>query len=86
MDVMEALYRAYVSALVRGAALWWLVGELGGGRLAPAELARAAANGPQAVGAVFALALAVGLRSGGRGGPLVVEAADVRHVLLAPVA
>ena len=86
MDVMEALYRAYVSALVGGAALWWLVGELGGGRLAAAELARVAANGPQVVGAVFALALAIGLRSGGRGGPLVVEAADVRHVLLAPVA
>ena len=29
--------------------------------------------------------LAVGLRSGGRGGPLVIEAADVRHVLLAPI-
>ena len=28
---------------------------------------------------------AVGLRSGGRGGPLVIEAADVRHVLLAPL-
>lgn len=85
MDVMEALYRAYVSALVGGVALWWLVGELGGKRLAPAELAKVVANGPQVVGVVFALALAIGLRSGGRGGPLVVEAADVRHVLLAPV-
>ena len=82
---MEALYRAYVSALVGGAALWWLVGEIGGGRLTPAEVARVVASGPQVVGAVFALALAIGLRSGGRGGPLVVEAADVRHVLLAPV-
>jgi hypothetical protein len=85
MDVMEALYRAYVSALVGGAALWWLVSEIGGRQVAPSVLAKVSTDGPQVVGAVFALALAVGLRSGGRGGPLVVEAADVRHVLLAPV-
>ena len=37
------------------------------------------------VGVVVAIALFVGLRSGSRGGPLALEAADVRHVLLAPI-
>ena len=34
---------------------------------------------------VAAFAVALGLRSGSRGGPLALERADVRHVLLAPV-
>ena len=34
---------------------------------------------------MVAIALFVGLRSGSRGGPLALERADVRHVLLAPV-
>lgn len=46
---------------------------------------RIAAHGPQIVGMIIGIAVAVGLRSGGRGGPLVIEAADVRHVLLSPV-
>jgi hypothetical protein len=42
-------------------------------------------DGPAALGLVTALVLAVGLRSGSRGGPVALEAADVQHVLLAPV-
>ena len=34
---------------------------------------------------VAALAAGLGLRSGSRGGPVALEAADVRHVLLAPI-
>ena len=37
------------------------------------------------IGAVAAIVIAIGLRSGSRGGPLALERADVRHVLLAPV-
>ncbi len=53
--------------------------------LLAAEVARVRSDGPGWVGAVAAFALALGLRSGSRGGPLALERADVRHVLLAPV-
>ena len=84
-DTFEALYRVYITALVAGVSLWLLSGVVGDKRVGPTTAARVAADGPQLVGCVVALALAVGLRTGGRGGPLVIEAADVRHVLLAPV-
>ncbi len=40
---------------------------------------------PSLLGIVAAVALALGLRSGAEGGPVSIEVADVRHVLLAPV-
>jgi hypothetical protein len=46
---------------------------------------KVADDGPAVLGVVVALALFVGLRSGSRGGPLALEAAEVRHVLLAPI-
>jgi hypothetical protein len=85
IDPFEALYRAYVTAVLVGVAFWLLSGVVGGTRLGAGAAAGVAAHGPQAVGLAVGLAVAVGLRSGGRGGPLVIEAADVRHVLLAPV-
>jgi hypothetical protein len=42
-------------------------------------------HGPSWLGGIAALAVALGLRSGSRGGPLALERAEVRHVLLAPV-
>jgi hypothetical protein len=53
--------------------------------VSPAEVVDLRHHGAAVIGLVAAFVLAVGLRSGGRGGPLVIEAADVRHVLLAPV-
>ena len=84
-DAFEALYRVYITGLIAGVSLWLVSGVVGDGRVGPTTAARVAADGPQLVGCAVALALAVGLRAGGRGGPLVIEAADVRHVLLAPV-
>ncbi len=84
-DAFEALYRVYITSLVAAVSLWLLSGVVGDRRVSPTTAARVAADGPQLVGCAVALALAVGLRTGGRGGPLVIEAADVRHVLLAPV-
>ena len=43
------------------------------------------ARGPSIAGVVAALAFAVGLRNGSDGGPVSIESADVRHVLLSPV-
>lgn len=84
-DFMEALYRAYVAGLAGGAALWWLALRVGGKALGTAAVGRVLTDGPEMAGLVAAGALAVGLRSGGRGGPLALEAAEVRHVLLSPV-
>ena len=84
-DPFEALYRAYVTAIVATISVLLLSGVTGDTRLPKASLDSIRLHGGPWVGLAVALVFAVGLRSGGRGGPLVVEAADVRHVLLAPI-
>jgi hypothetical protein len=42
-------------------------------------------RGPSIMGILVMLAFAMGLRSGADGGPVSIEVADIRHVLLAPV-
>ncbi|MET0911092.1 MAG: hypothetical protein ABWZ99_16620 [Ilumatobacteraceae bacterium] len=42
-------------------------------------------KGPSILGIAVMLAVALGLRSGADGGPISVETADIRHVLLAPM-
>jgi hypothetical protein len=80
---VDALYQAYLAALLVGAAV------LGGATLVGDEPVRTTAalaeDGEAAVGLAVAVLVGVGLRSGSRGGPLALEQADVRHVLLAPV-
>src|SRR5207245_4090746 len=66
-------------------AILLLSGITGDQRVTAETLDKVKRNGPAVVGLVGAFAVAIGLRSGGRGGPLVIEAADVRHVLLAPI-
>jgi hypothetical protein len=66
-------------------AVWLLSGVVGDERVTAATVTRVGSHGAAVVGVAVAVIFAVGLRSGGRGGPLVIEAADVRHVLLAPV-
>lgn len=85
IDWVEVLYKAYVAAIVSLGTLFTaaaLVGDraLGGGTVVDVET-----NGPAVLGLMIAVALALGLRSGARGGPLALEPADVTHVLLAPV-
>ena len=62
-----------------------LTSRFGGPRLSVAAVSTIVEHGPGVVGGVAASLLAGGLRSGSRGGPLVLEPAEVRHVLLAPV-
>ncbi len=85
LDVFEAFYRAYLTALGLGVLVIVLSNLTGDKRIGPATVDSIRAHGPAVVGLAVAIAVAIGLRSGGRGGPLVVEAADVRHVLLSPV-
>jgi hypothetical protein len=49
------------------------------------ELSNVTQHGPNALGLVTAVIVFLGLRSGANGGPVAVEDADVRHVLLAPI-
>src|SRR3954470_16451851 len=85
VDVFEALYRAYLTAILMALAVLLLSGITGDQRLDKAGIDRVKRDGPAAIGLAGAVVVAIGLRSGGRGGPLVIEAADVRLVLLAPV-
>jgi hypothetical protein len=84
-DPFEALYRVYITAVVSGVVVWLLSGVTGDTRVAASTAAHVAAHDAQVIGVAIAVCWAVGLRSGGRGGPLVIEAADVRHVLLSPL-
>ena len=84
-DPFEALYRAYLTGITVGLGVLLLSGATGDTKVAGSDLTSIRLDGGAWIGLAVALVFALGLRSGGRGGPLVVEAADVRHVLLAPV-
>ena len=81
---VDALYHVYLTALLSGMALLLLANAVGDDRASAAGLTECVRTAPAFIGVVVALAVAVGLRSGSRGGPLALERADVRHVLLAP--
>jgi hypothetical protein len=84
-DWFEQLYRAYLT--VFGCAMVALVAAsfIGDDEVQASSMHRVVELGAPIIGAVCAAALLVGARSGGRGGPLALEAAYVQHVLLAPV-
>lgn len=82
----DALYQAYVTAFVSSVIVLYLSTVVGDQPISPSGLERVVRDGPGVVGLLFAIALAIGLRSGARGGPVAVEPAEVRFVLLAPVA
>ncbi|HET9543497.1 MAG TPA: hypothetical protein VFP02_10465, partial [Acidimicrobiales bacterium] len=82
---IDALYQVYLAALVSLAAVLLLSSWIGGERLGPLRTAQVLHDGPDIVGVGVALAILIGLRSGARGGPLAIEPADARHVLLAPI-
>ena len=81
----DALYKAYLSALAGGLGITMLSGVVGDERIGEAAVADVQRVGPALIGIVIALIIAFGLRSGSRGGPIALEAAEVRYVLLAPV-
>ena len=85
LDWFEAAYKVYVVALVFGGAALWASGFVKDEPLSVAGVADVQRHGPAALGLLAAVCFVAGLRSGSRGGPLAVEEADVRHVLLAPV-
>jgi hypothetical protein len=84
-DVFELLYRAYLTVIGCGLAVIVIATFVGDDKVSASSLVRVAADGPAIVGIACACALLIGARSGGRGGPLALEAAFVQHVLLSPI-
>ena len=82
---IDALYQVYLTAIFGGGAVIFVSGLVGGEQLDAAGIDRVLADGPALLGVVVAAAIALGLRSGARGGPIALEGPDVRHVLLSPV-
>ena len=82
---IDALYQVYLTALFGGGAVIIVSGLVSGDELSSSGIDQVLREGPAWLGVLVALAVAMGLRSGARGGPIALEAPDVRHVLLSPV-
>ena len=85
VEWFEALYRVYLAAFIFGGGILFISGLVPDKPVADSMAADVVKFGPAWLGLAGILAVAMGLRSGSRGGPLAIEEADVRHVLLAPV-
>jgi hypothetical protein len=81
----DLAYKVYLAAIFGGGAVIVLSDQVGDEPATAAQIADVAAHGPGVLGLAAVLALALGLRSGADGGPLSIEPADVRHVLLSPI-
>ena len=85
VEWFDLAYRVYIAAIFGGSAVIILSDQVGDDEATPAQIVSVFTDGPAVLGMVAVLAVALGLRSGSDGGPLSIEAADVRHLLLAPV-
>jgi hypothetical protein len=84
-DVMEVLYRVYLVAIAALFILAFLAGALHEVPADPSSIAGIRSDAPAIIGIAVAVLVLAGLRAGARGGPLAIEAAEVRYTLLAPV-
>ncbi|HTE61085.1 MAG TPA: hypothetical protein VK631_12100 [Solirubrobacteraceae bacterium] len=75
----------YLAALVGGAAVLWLSDLVSDDIVTPSQLADVTDRGPAFIGLFAAAAIALGFRSGSDGGPVSLEAGDVRFLMMAPV-
>ncbi len=82
---VDALYQVYLTAIFGGGAVLVVSGLVSGDELSPSGIDQVLHEGPAWLGVLVALGVTMGLRSGARGGPIALEAPDVRHVLLSPV-
>jgi len=85
MEWFELLYRVYLAALIGGFVVLYLSSLVKDTPFTASQIDTVLADGPRTVGLVMALVWFLGMRSGAQGGPVSVEEAEVRHVLLAPV-
>jgi hypothetical protein len=85
LDWYEIAYRVYLFGLVGLAVVVWLSEAIDGVVGDTVDTDDLLARGPAAIGLIVVVAFALGVRSGADGGPISIELADIRHVLLAPV-
>ncbi len=84
-DWVETLYRVYVTVLSGAAIVWLSAARVTDAAAQGGGVADIREHGAALLGMAVAFLVALSLRSGSRGGPLSLEAADVRVVLLAPI-
>ncbi|WP_208026844.1 hypothetical protein [Rhabdothermincola sediminis] len=82
---VDALYRVYIAALAAVIFVLFAAGRLPDDRLSNDEALTFLHDSVPVLGLIFAVAAGIGARSGGRGGPLVLEGPVVLHELGAPV-
>jgi hypothetical protein len=82
---IDVLYRTYVAGLVGAIGVAVAAGWFPSQDTDPDVVDQVARLAPTWIGALIALAVVAGLRSGLRGGPLTLEPAVVAHELMAPV-
>ncbi|MFM8870357.1 MAG: hypothetical protein ACKOFD_02115 [Actinomycetota bacterium] len=85
LEWFEALYRVYLAAIIGGGIILFLSGLVDDSPVSQKVNEQILTYGAPLLGLLPALAIFLGLRSGTQGGPVAVEEAEVRHVLLAPV-
>ena len=85
VEWFEALYRVYLAAFIFGGGALFVSGFVRDAPAAPSFVDDVRRYGSGWLGLLSVVALAMGVRSGSRGGPLALEEAEVRHVLLAPI-
>lgn len=84
-DWYDIAYRVYLFALVGLTLVVWVSDAIDGAIGDGIDSADLLARGPSIIGLLVVAAFALGLRSGADGGPVAIEIADIRHVLLSPV-
>ncbi len=85
LDKMEVLYRVYVGVIFGAIALGVLAGAIHEAPATAAAVESIRSQAPTLIGLALAFGVLAGLRSGARGGPLAIEEAELRYVLLAPL-
>lgn len=81
----DVLYRVYLFALVGTGVVLYASDSIAGLFEDPIATDDIVTRGPALAGIVAAVAFGIGLQNGSDGGPVSVESADVRHLLLSPI-
>ncbi len=84
-DWYDIAYRVYLFALVGLTLVVWVSDAVDGAIGDNVDTADLLTRGPAIIGLLVVAAFALGVRSGADGGPIAIEVADIRHVLLAPI-
>src|SRR5262249_9118400 len=85
IDLMEALYRIYLGAIFGAIGLGVLGGLIHETPATDDAVQWLRHEGSAVLGTAVATAVMIGLRTGARGGPLAIRAAEVQYVLMAPL-